>query len=195
MSPQAVAAIDCPSVSRKLNRPVAPAASTAPIVSDSAAAMERPARSRASASAHRKAESTIASSDSRVAAPPAVSAAAAADAGQPARTPLWLNSHGPDANGAAACSPAAMPAVALRTAASTAADRVTRAISGSDSSAQIGTARRYRAGVGSPSAYQPTPNPSAFTVPWRISRGAHACRYRPCGGSISTAPSAVGGPR
>ena len=177
VSPQAVAAIDCPSVSRKLNRPVVPAASTAPIVSASAAAMERPARSRSSASAQRKAESTIASSDSSVAAAaPAVSATATADAGQPARIPLWLNSHGPDANGAAACSPTAMPAVALRTAASTAADRVTRAISSSDSSAQIGPSRRYLAGVGSPSAYQPTPNPSAFTVPWRICRGAQACR-------------------
>jgi hypothetical protein len=107
---------------------------------------------------------------------------------------LWLNSQGPDANGATADSPSAVPGVALRTAASTAADLVTRARSGSDWSPQIGTARRYLAGTGSPSAYQPMPNPSAFTVPCSCIRGAHDCRYSPSGGSISTDRSGTGGP-
>ena len=107
---------------------------------------------------------------------------------------MWLNSHDPDANGAAAASPSAVPTVASRTAASTADDRVTRARSGSDGSPQIGTARRYLAGTGSPEAYQPMPNPSAFTVPCRCIRGAHACRYSPYGGSISSDFSETGGP-
>ena len=55
-------------------------------------------------------------------------------------------------------------------------------MSAKDSSPQIGTGRRYLAGAGSSGAYQPTPNPSAFTVPYRCRRGAQACRYRPCGG-------------
>ena len=76
----------------------------------------------------------------------------------------------------AASGPAAVPGVAERTAASTAPDLVTRAISGSDGSPQMGSPRRYRAGTGSALAYQPMPNPSAFTVPCRCSRGAHACR-------------------
>jgi hypothetical protein len=108
---------------------------------------------------------------------------------------LWLNNQGPEANGAAADSPGAVPAVAERTAARTAPDLVTRARSGSDESPQIGIPRRYRAGTGSPSAYQPTPNPSAFTVPYRCIRGAHDCRYSPYGGSMSTDRSGTGGPR
>src|SRR6516162_10027518 len=98
---------------------------------------------------------------------------------QPSSLPLWLNSQGPDANGATADSPSAVPGVALRTAARTAADLITRARSDSDGSPQIGTARRYLAGTGSPSAYQPMPNPSAFTVPCSCIRGAHDCRYSP----------------
>ena len=119
----------------------------------------------------------------------------AAAPGQPSSSPLWLNSQAPAPNGAAAASPSAVPAVAERTAARTAEDRVTRAMSGSDGSPQIGADRRYLAGTGSPSAYQPTPNPSAFTVPCRCSRGAHACRYSECGGSISSDRSDAGGPR
>src|SRR6185437_7422674 len=202
VSPQAVAAIDCPSVSRKLNRPVPPAADTAAIVPASASPMASPARSRSSTSAHRNAESTIASSDSSAAAPPGAPAAApggcgnepagggplsrpaaprppasgTAAAGQPFSSPLWLNSQGPAPKGAAAASPSAVPSVAERTAARTAPERVTRARSGSVRSPQIGTARRYLAGTGSPPAYQPIPKPSAFTVPCRCSRGAHACR-------------------
>ena len=68
VSPQAVAAIDCPSVSRKLNRPVPPAASTAAIVPSARRPCGAPPAAAASASAHRNAESTIASSDSRAAA-------------------------------------------------------------------------------------------------------------------------------
>ncbi len=108
---------------------------------------------------------------------------------------MWLNSQGPRPNGAAASAPTAVPGVAERTAASTAPDLVTRAMSGSDGSAQIGPPRRYLAGTGSPSAYQPTPNPSAFTVPCRCRRGAHACRYSECGGSMSSDRSGAGGPR
>ena len=146
VSPLAVAAIACPSVSRKLNRPAAPAASAAAMVQARAAAMASPARSRRLISAHRNAESTIASSDSSAAAPawPGSSPAAssAADSGQPSSRPLWLNSQRPSANGAAACSPAAVPSVADLTAASTARDLVTRARSGSDGSPQIGVPRR-----------------------------------------------------
>ncbi len=36
------------------------------------------------------------------------------------------------------------------------------------------------------------PNPSAFIVPCRCLRGAHDCRYSPCGGSISTDRSVAG---
>ena len=192
VSPQAVAAIDVPSVTRKLNRPLPPPASMAVMVAARAVSIAAPAWSHSRTSAHRNAESTIASSESRVL---AAGACAAAESGQPSSRPLWLNSHWSEANGAAACSPTAVPGVASRTAASTAADRVTRARSGSDGSPQIGCPRRYRAGTGSPSAYQPMPNPSALTVPCRCRRGAHACRYSPCGGSISTDRSVAEGPR
>jgi hypothetical protein len=88
-----------------------------------------------------------------------------------------------------------MPEVAERTAASTAVALVTRAMSGSDSSPQIGVPRRYLAGTGSPGAYQPMPKPSALTVPNRCRRGAHDCRYSEWGGSISSDRSDAGGPR
>ncbi len=74
-------------------------------------------------------------------------------------------------------------------------DRVTRATSAKLSSAQMGPARRYLAGCGSPAAYQPTPNPSAFTVPCRWKRGAQLCVYSPCGGPASTARSVAAAPR
>ena len=174
VSPQAVAAIACPSVSRKLNRPAAPAASAAAMVPASATSKASPARSRRLISAHRNAESTIASTDSRMAASDGPASSLAADSGHPSSRPLWLNSQRPSANGAAACSPAAVPSVAERTAASTARDLITRARSGSDGSPQMGVPRRYRAGTGSPSAYQPMPKPSALTVPCRCRRGAQA---------------------
>ena len=178
----------------------------APVASSSAASVARPARSRSSTIVHRNAESTIASIDSSAASAaggcagsaPSVSQhpdRPAAESGQPSSRPLWLNSQGPWPNGAAACSPGAVPGVAERTAASTAVEVVTRATSGSDGSPQIGTPRRYRAGTGSPPAYQPMPNPSAFTVPYRCRRGAHDCRYSECGGSISSDRSDAGGPR
>jgi hypothetical protein len=67
-----------------------------------------------------------------------------------------------------------VPAVAERTAARIAPLRIVRASSGRFGSVQIGTLRRYRAGVPS-GGNQPTPKPSAFTVPWRCMRGAHDC--------------------
>src|SRR5712691_4795581 len=188
VSPAAVAAITCPSVSRKLNRPVRPAVRSAPTVSASASAGaigSRPRCSRCRTSAHSRAESTRASNPSSESAG-RVAASPAADRGHPSSTPLWLNSHGPDANGATEAVPRSVPAVAQRTAASSAPAVVTRATSAKDSSPQMGTERRYLAGSGSPGAYQPTPNPSAFTVPYRCRRGAQACVYRPCGGSMST---------
>ena len=189
-----MAAITRPSVSRKLNRPLTPAARTAETVSASASAAPRPNPSRCLISAHSSAESTRASSPSSDPAG-SVPASPAAAAGQPSSTPLWLNSQRPDAYGATAAMPGSVPVVAQRTAASTAPDDVTRATSAKDSSPQIGTPRRYLAGSGSSGAYQPTPNPSAFTVPCRCRRGAQACRYRPCGGSMSTERSEAGGPR
>ena len=71
-----------------------------------------------------------------------MAASAAVAPGQPSSLPLWLNSHGPAAYGAAADSPWAVPSVAERTAASTAPLRVTRARSANDASPHIGTARR-----------------------------------------------------
>jgi hypothetical protein len=207
VSPAAVAATDRPSVSRKLNRPVPPAASTSAITAASATPAGAPARSLRSTSAHSSAESVSASRDvsSTGGSPAGLSpfpwgAGAVTDSGdrqacQSRRTPLWLNSQVSVPNGAAAAAPCAVPGVAERTAARTAPDRVTRAMSGSDGSFQMGMSRRYLAGTGSPSAYQPTPNPSAFTVPCRCRRGAHDCRYRPCGGSRSSSRRDLGGPR
>src|SRR3989442_1665108 len=194
VSPAAVAAITRPSVSRKLNRPVRPAERSAPTVSASASAGARPRCSRCRISTHSRAESTRASSPSSESAGN-VAASPAADRGHPSSTPLWLNSHGPDANGATEAVLSSVPAVAQRTAASSAPALVTRATSAKDSSPQMGTERRYLAGAGSPGAYQPTPNPSAFTVPYRCRRGAQDCVYRPCGGSMSTERSVTGGPR
>ncbi|CAM5393465.1 hypothetical protein SHIRM173S_12735 [Streptomyces hirsutus] len=114
--------------------------------------------------------------------------------GQPRTAPLWLNSQAPAANGAAAASPSAPARVASRTAASSAGVRTTRARSANDGSPQIGPAPRYRAGTGSPGAYQPTPKPSALTVPYRWCRGAHDWRYSPCGGSTRSRPSGSSGP-
>jgi hypothetical protein len=75
--------------------------------------------------------------------------------------------------GADALSSTGIPTVAERTAASTVPLVTTPAKDANDVSFQIGTHRRYRAGsarmVG---AYQPTPNPSALTVPYRWRRGA-----------------------
>ena len=88
-----------------------------------------------------------------------------ATAGQPSTAPLWLNSQGPDRNGAAAACPPGIPTVADRTAASIAAVRTTRARSANVSSDHIGLAPRCRAGSTRPSTYQPIPNPSALTTP------------------------------
>jgi hypothetical protein len=55
---------------------------------------------------------------------------------------LWLNSHGPWANGAAAVSVTGIPTVADRTAASTAPDRVAPASALNEGSDQMGRALR-----------------------------------------------------
>src|SRR5271165_6698731 len=194
VSPAVVAAITRPSVSRKLNRPVTPAARSARTVSASACAGSAPSSSRYRTSAHSRAESTRASRPSSALAG-RVAASPATESGHPSTLPLWLNSQQPDVYGATAAVPRSVPSVAERTAASTALALVTLAMSAKDSSPQIGTERRYLAGAGSSGAYQPTPNPSAFTVPYRCLRGAQAWRYRPCGGSMSTERSVTGGPR
>ena len=55
---------------------------------------------------------------------------------------MWLNSHGPSANGAAAVSITGMPTVAERTAASTPPETVWAASAGSAASDQSGAALR-----------------------------------------------------
>jgi hypothetical protein len=154
-----------------------------------------PARSRSRISAHTSAESVGASSvsrsrtGSRPAGPAIVS-------GQPRTTPLWLNSHGPSANGAAAVATTGMPTVADRTAASAAPATVDAARAGSDASVQIGWPPRWRTGGPPPGGYHATPNPSALIVPPpRMSRGAQAWRARACGGSNSSRVSGTGVPR
>ena len=71
-----------------------------------------------------------------------MAASPAVASGQPSSVPLWLNSHGPAAYGAAAASTWAVPSVAERTAASSAPVLVTRTRSANDASPHIGTARR-----------------------------------------------------
>ena len=125
-------------------------------------------------------------------------ATAGTDPGLAAVTPFaagcWLFSHNgvidgwPDSTAALAGTLDAGSLLALPA-------RVTRATSAKDSSPQIGPVCRYLAGTGSPSAYQPMPNPSAFTVPCRCRRGAQDWVYRPCGGSMITERSVAGGPR
>jgi hypothetical protein len=118
----------------------------------------------------------------------------AIESGQPPTTPLWLNAQRPSVNGATAVSTSGIPVVPFRSAASTAPDRIERASPGSDSSAQIGTLRRYR--TSSRPAYQARPYPSAFTVPpWRMSHGAQDWRYSECGGSSTRSANVTGGPR
>src|ERR1035437_1708725 len=164
------------------------------MVSSSAAASPLPARSLRSTTAQMTAESQRASSASTS---PAGRAAAsvAPVSGQPLSAPLWLNSQRSAAYGAAAVSPASVSEVASRTAASTARLLVTLARSANVGSDQIGLARRYLAGTGAPSAYQPTPKPSAFTTPCRCRRGAQACACRLYGGSVSSERSVASLPR
>ncbi len=71
---------------------------------------------------------------------------------------------------------------------------VTLATSAKEESDQMGAALRYLAGAGSPSAYQPTPNPSALTVPCRCRRGAQAWTRSPCGGSMISDRRLTGSP-
>ncbi|GLC62523.1 hypothetical protein PLESTB_001908900 [Pleodorina starrii] len=157
VSPAAVAAIVVPSVSRRLNRPVVAAETSATTVA-SASGAAVPAASRSWTRAHSRAESTRASRlSSRVGGSPAARAST---------------------EGAAAASSGVVPGVAERTAASTAVLVVTRATSVKEASAHIGTALRYRAGTGSPGAYHPAPKPSAFMVPLRWRRGAQDWEVR-----------------
>lgn len=194
VSPHAVAAIVSPSVRSRLSRESGAASATSATVSASAWPSSSPSRSRCSTSAHTSAESQRAARESSSAAG-SVCASGARVPGQPLTAPLWLNSQGPEANGAAAASPSAPASVASRTAASIAPLLTTRARSAKERSAQMGPGRRYLAGTGSPSAYQPTPNPSALTVPYRCRRGAQDCRNRPWAGSTSSCPSGSAGPR
>ena len=114
-----------------------------------------------------------------------------ATAGQPATAPLWLNSHGPDRNGAAAACPPGIPTVADRTAASSAprADHPGQVGEGLVAP-RSGRPRGAAPAPATPSTYQPTPNPSAFTTPCCWRRGAHDWRTSECGGSVSSSPSA-----
>ena len=92
-------------------------------------------------SAHSSAESTRASRSSSssgvsvAASPPAVP-------GQPTSAPLWLNSQWSAPYGEQADAPGSVPALASRTAASSAPLRVTRVRSANEGSAQIGPACR-----------------------------------------------------
>lgn len=108
-----------PSVSSRFSRASGAASATSRTVSVSAWPRPSPSRSRWSTSAHTNAESVLASSDSSSAGESAVVSGARLD-GQPRTAPLWLNSQGPEANGAAAASPSDPDSVASRTAASTA---------------------------------------------------------------------------
>lgn len=141
VSPQAVAAIDSPLVRRRLRREPGAAWATSTTVSASAWPSSSPARSRPRTSAQTSAESQRASRDNRSTGGSRW-ASAASVWGQPVTAPLWLNSQGPVANGAAAASPSAPANVASRTAASSAPVRTTRARSAKDWSPQMGTARR-----------------------------------------------------
>ncbi len=191
----AVAASTCPSVSIRFSREFGASSATRSTSQASTCPGGSPRRSRCRASAHSRAESVGASRLSssvtgRVAASPA------SESGQPATTPLWLNSHGPSVNGAHAVSTTGMPIVPERTAASTAPEEITRASRGRSASAQIGTVRRYRAGSGWPGAYQPTPKPSALMVPPpRMSAGAQDWRSSECGWFSSRSARGTGGPR
>ncbi len=118
-----------PSVSRKLNRPVTPAARSASAVSASASRQRRAPGGAGAGPAPTSAPSRPG--------PPARAArrraasrpAPAVDSGHPSTAPLWLNSQRPCRNGAAAAGPWLVPGVALRTAASSAPALVTPATS------------------------------------------------------------------
>ncbi len=124
-------------MSRKLNRPVTPAWSSSPITAASASSGLAPSRSRFRVSAHSSAESTRAS---RLSSSSGLSVAAspAPVPGHPVSVPLWLNSQWSAPNGDAADALGSVPALASRTAASSAPLRVTRVRSANDGSAQIG---------------------------------------------------------
>ena len=115
---------------------------------------------------------------------------------KPSTAPLWANSHRPEANGWAPESSTGAGAVAPRTTAIAAPLATTPLKLSKDRSAQIDRADLWTAGSGRRSrSYQPTPNPSAFTVPDAWSRGAYAWWWRECGGSTKSASNVIGGPR
>src|SRR5215207_6891728 len=88
-----------------------------------------------------------------------------------------------------------MPGEALRTAASTALALTSPAMLANEGSAQIGRVVRYRAGSARLSrSYQPTPNPSALTVPCVWWRGSRACWRSECFGSMISFSSVTVGP-
>ena len=97
-------------------------------------------------------------------------------------------------NGAAALSSSGMPTVAERTAATTHPEETTGATEANDVSPHSGRADRHRAGPSRPSAQNPTPQPSALTVPYRCRRGAHDCTSSDDGGSRTSEDTDRGRP-
>ena len=185
-----------PSVSSRFSRdPGAAAATSAHRAGDRLGRSSR-RRAAGAAPAPTAAPSRSARPGSAGRAPAARRRAATTASGQPRTTPLWLNSHRPSANGAAALVvhrharpwPSA-PRPAPRRPGSPPPDP---AASGRSRSAGPAGSAPDRPSPG----YQPTPKPSALIVPPpRMSRGAQDCRTSECGGSNSSSASVTGGPR
>lgn len=164
-----------PSVSSTFSRDSGAAAATSRTTDATASAAGDPEYRRSWTRAQSNAES-IGASSVRSSETGSASASFEIEPGQPLISPLWLNNHWSRTNGATADSVSGDPTVPFRTAASTAPEWIDRARPGNDSSAQIGTLRRYRTGA-APSPYQPRPKPSALTEPPpRMSDGAQLWR-------------------
>lgn len=133
--------IVAPSVSSRFSREPGAAAASSVTVSAIAWPAGSPPVRRFSTSAQMNAASQRAARRSSASAG-SVAASPAALSGQPRTAPLWLNSQGPAAKGAAAASPSAPASVASRTAASSASLRTTLARSAKFRSPQTGAARR-----------------------------------------------------
>lgn len=179
VSPQVVAVMLSPLVSSRLRREPGAASATSTTVSASACPSSSPPRSRARTSAHTSAESLRASSDSTSTAG-RLCTRGASDPGHPFTAPLWLNSQGPVANGAAAASASAPARVASRTAPSRAPVRTTRVRSAKDGSPRW--ARHGGTGPGSGLLGVPT-HPETIGVdrpvplpPWRPRLAVQAVR-------------------
>src|SRR5690242_11026637 len=165
VSPHVVAAMTWPLVASKLSRPLR----TFRTVSASASGSGAPTSSRPLTTAANMALSI------RVSVRVEGGSTAAIASGSTA--PLWLNKPPPDSRkGAAPDSSTGCGGVAERTAATTQPEVTVGAREAKERSLQIGCARRNCTGSLWPAAYQPTPYPSALTVPYRCRRGAHDCR-------------------